>query len=554
MFTILIYLGGMLLPDFFGENLEPIAEIMRTVSFFFGMLATLVKTFFTSENKTFSPAPDFTDRNDIVADVIKALKDEYPNRMYYSIITTERSGIGKTQLLFKLGQIFTDKNSQNKWLEENDIMREYSKLFKKIGKVHFITWESDNTISEILNLSYIKKKINIVLIDDFEENTPISFDKKFFYIFCRKSLDDSETMVQNFTNEDINDFYSKRFGKKLNDTELERLQNYSGGNPSILNVVLKNKEKFEQFLKMDENIFKLQNFMEEGNYRAARKFIDNLGSYDVGKLKKEYQFEFLKAELLHLENKYQNALSKFEFLRDAYLDDSSKISEIIERIAHVKKHLGDFKGAIRDLNSCPTFSIAEKDNKLLSLYLLDYVHEEHEKSLIEATNILQRMAFKEQLYINDNKDNFHTYEAVRLCYEKQYAFAHKSIDIPINKYELKKSRYVNNCYFIKAEIYRLDGDYENAYKYYQKCLDAFDFNGDFDILTITYALIKYLSKKSGIYYAVRDLDFNDLKKKSENLEMMFNLGILQKVSVYIEDPTMKKPLEKYFDNHIFFIP
>jgi len=552
--VIAIYVIGLVLPIFWGDEVKGIADLLKTVSFFFGTVGTLAKVIKTPENKSLIPIDYFTDRTDVLKNIIGSLKNNYRNQKYYPINVNQNEGTGKTQLLFKLYQLLTDKEEQKNWKNQHDNSKEMSKFFKRIGKVHFINWTGNSGNSDINELSYINNRINIVLIDDFDGNEFSELGNKFYFIFCKKISNNEEIILKNFKKEDIEEFYYKKFHKKLSSEELRRLQEYSAGNLLSLNLALKDEVSFERFLHSNDNIFTLSNLMEEGDYIQARRFIEDLTSYEKGELKSDYKYKFLMAELLHLENKYQESLEDFEFLRDENLNDKDKMKEIIERIAHVNKHLGNFKGAINELEHFPFFKEEERLPKLLSLYLLDYLYTENKISLDKSFELIQTMRLDKDMYITKSKDSFHTYEAIVLCYSRNYLSAHKSIDLSIAKYEKLKSRHVNNCYFIKAEIYRFEKKYKMAFKYYQLCLDAYAFNNDFDIYTIVYVLLKYVSSKSGISHNFEEADSEKLKEKCINLGMSFNLDLLQKLTEYLNNPRKTKEITKYFDENVFFIP
>ncbi len=79
--------------------------------------------------------------------------------------------------------MLTGREKQKNWKFQYDNSKEISKFFKKIGKVHFINWTRDTRTSDINELSYIKNRINIVLINDFDGNEFSNLDNNFYNLY-----------------------------------------------------------------------------------------------------------------------------------------------------------------------------------------------------------------------------------------------------------------------------------------------------------------------------------------------------------------------------------
>ncbi|BAL62832.1 hypothetical protein QQG09_06155 [Melissococcus plutonius] len=72
-----IYAIGLVLPLFFGDKIKGLADLLKTVSFFFGTLGSLAKVIRTLENKPLILVDYFTDRTDILKNIIGSLKNNY---------------------------------------------------------------------------------------------------------------------------------------------------------------------------------------------------------------------------------------------------------------------------------------------------------------------------------------------------------------------------------------------------------------------------------------------------------------------------------------------
>lgn len=128
-----------------------------------------------------------------------------------------------------------------------------------------------------------------------------------------------------------------------------------------------------------------------------------------------FRLKFIKADLLHLQNEYEEALNQFELLRLNNLNDDSKMQEIIEKISHIQKHLGNFEQAIAEAQ---VLNNDIKSQKCLSLNLLEYSVTENEHYLRAAEKNIHDIEKVSTKYITSQKDSYDTYKAVVCIYHK----------------------------------------------------------------------------------------------------------------------------------------
>ncbi len=336
---------------------------------------------------------------------------------------------------------------------------------------------------------------------------------------------------------------------------------YSRGNIAMISSILANQESVKLFTESAPALFEIEQYINSGNYREARRVVDHLSSAKRSIIDKDaesnFRIEFLEADLMHLENRYNEALESMEIMRSKYLFDNEKQIKIIEKISHIKKHMGNFNDAIAELRVLPDSISVFKG---LSLNLLAYCQYEKGEYLDETNRLLHKIEREKIAEYDEYKDSYHTYKAVTATYEFKYDTAHSMIDIAIKKYEKNDSKFLNNCYFIKAEIYRHQKKYEMACAYYQKCFDAYHFNGDFDIYSLAFVMVKYINTSKKYQYKFDEMySLDEIKEKCNILKMEYN----KKLSMYLSQLLIERKnnkqkqinkISRYFDTYVFLIP
>ena len=128
--------------------------------------------------------------------------------------------------------------------------------------------------------------------------------------------------------------------------------------------------------------------------------------------------------------------------------------------------------------------------------------------------------------------------------------------LAIEYYEEKEKRYLTNCYFITAELYRVNTQWENATEYYRHCYDVYCNNGDKDILY----LLAYTCKAIYISHKIKlDIDpcfdWNEIIENCKQDEgYPFHQHLISLLEIIESNPAYFDNWKKRFDIIINPIP
>lgn len=564
---LVIFIVGLLLNNY--TNNTTAGVLIQIIAFIYSIAAFYIQLFSDSSHMGIDePTIFFTDRQQTICFVIErlyAIVYEHSEEKIITILCDDSVGCGKTELLLKIAQILSNDKAARQFLDFDSYKR-YKRLRRRLGYVNFYQYREDTTISKINQSTYILGKTNIIIVDDLPAFTVNRFNDRFVLIFCKESdikllSQKSIVTLENFDDRSVKEYYYKKFNSEMSESLLNSIMSYSRGNISIISSILSNQDSIKLFTESAPALFEIEQYINSGNYIKARHVVNHLSSARRSIIAKDpelkFRLEYLEADLMHLENHYEEALEKMEIMRAKYLSDTEKQHRIIEKISHIKKHMGDFEGAISELVILPDSIHVFLE---LSLNLLALCQYEDSKYLDETNRLLHKIEREKIAESDEHKDSYHTYKAVTATYDYKYDLAHSMIDIAIKKYENDDSKYLNNCYFIKAEIYRHQKIYDMACAYYQKCINAYHFNGDFDIFSLAFVMIKYLNTIKGYSYIIDEIySLNEIKEKCQLLKMEYN----KKLSMYLSQLLIERKrhnqkqvaeISRFFDTHIFIIP
>ena len=523
------------------------------------------------DNCGIAPIDNFIDRQETINGLIDHLHtiiiDGRKERII-PIVCNTTPGIGRTETLLKTRELLT-KNSLAKSYFDKETYQKYKAIRRRIGKVHMVEYQGERTIGYINSLPFTVHATNIVLVDNLPPQVYDRFDKHFIIVFFQSIPDASLTMpkdsgqivLQPLTAENIAEIYRRKYARIISPNLLQKITSYSKGNLNKVHMILSSKDAVRDFENNVNFIFEVKAYMQAGDYIHARKLIEGMTASQNTMIAKHeedyYTYCFICADLLHLENHYYEAQNALNQLRVQHLHNQERQIEIIEKMAHIKKHLGDFNGAIAELVYLPKDMQTAKS---VSLYLLQYCLYPDPGYLAEAKTCLQHMSDEFPTYVTPVKDSLHTYQAVIYTYEHKYSMAHRSIDIAIDLYESLDSRFLNNCYFIKGEIFRHEKEFSKACEYYQRCLNAFRFNKDFDVYSLAYVMITYLNVVySANHRFCESISLDAIKTRCVELGMQYNKALamwLSELIMNLEDgnTASAKGIISILDSRVFFIP
>lgn len=521
-----------------------------------------------NEDKDYT-TPYFTDRKEVLQYVIQNLYEivyEGNSDQFITINCLPQDGVGKTELLLKLCQILKNTSIAKQYLSSESYCK-YRKVKSRFGMIHFVQYQNESTITLINELPYILFKKNIVIVDDMPQGLVTGFDNKFIIICCQPAQEKVQmntAYLKRFSKEDLKQFYMAKFQTEPTESFLSRAIEYTQGNIELISKILSSLNTCKLFENSFTRLYEISYYIQKGEYQKAQTILDRLKGQAFSELgqDQEYQYrmDYLTYDLLHYKNQYVKALEGFESLYAKNLSNPDHLNELLERLSHINKHMGQFETALG--NALHLKNQQVQNSKVLSLYYLLYDMDGDNSWLSKAEDTLCKMSENEALYIPPEKAHYYTYQAVMFIYKYKYGAAHKAIDEAIAYYESSGNKYITNCYFIKGEIYRFDQNHEKACEYYQKCLNTYKLNGDLDVYTLAYALLIYEKSINGVTHQFhQDYSLEQVKEFCVELEMAYNRKLvfaLDELLKAAKDLTRNRDLynqqKAYFDSHVFFIP
>lgn len=564
--VIVIFISGLIVENFFEDNYKWVGILCQIISLLYTVIFGILGIINLEKTNQY-PTEYFTDRQLTLNMVISSLYQIICNNskeQIISILCDGYKGTGKTELLLKLHQLLLHPIEAKKYFSD-DIYYKYKKVKNKLGYVRMVDYLDDRTISIVNNFSYVIFKKNVVLIDGLPLLQINKFSSKFIIIYCKqveKIKDDiAQIQMKPFSHDDIKNMFYSKFEDDIEEDLLKNIINYSNGNVSKIASIFKSKDTLDNFKKNEIILYPICDKINIGNYIEARRLLNGLTENEKVLLQNSYEHNyrlfFIKCDLLHFENRYHDALVEFELLLNSNINNDDHLIEIIDKISHINKHLGNFEQAINELSH-----LDEKiqNPKKISLYLLAYAMLENQEYFRMADELIVEMSKNTEIYVTKTKDSYHTYKAVICCYCYQYGAAHKAIDIAIACYENISSRFLTNCYFIKGEIFRHENRYAEACLYYQKCINTYRLNDDFDVYSLAFALILYVKTVYNINHEFEEsFSIDQVKSKCSDLSMKYNLKIVMNLDELLKSKNENRLdeyeiIHSYFERYIFFIP
>lgn len=456
----------------------------------------------------------FVDREELAENILQEVSKRIADNAYYytkNIRYGERNG--KTsfakKLCYELQKVKDNERNSNKSLS--------SKFSAKIGNIIYVNYanyaESFNSRIKT-EFAYIKGKKNIIVVDNAYENlclwTDDLADKDVFFIFLNYNSNSDDALF--FADDKIKEllirlqnmpaFSAISLGKteqQLNAiaTKLGSISNNNIG--TIIDLISSNE--FETLLETDKNFVDFYFAIKHGRYEKASELYKKIPMPPENNKILKYKLQFEKANLTHFLGDYNTANEELEELLAIICNDSKFIesaigetfyTDIILLQAHVNKHQGHFDDAAlilmnveKNHRSIPWFRSHFSIN---ILQLNELVQPSHEWDVL-----LDNLVYKMNIFIEKRKiknSDYYFYEAyypIVCFYKNKFNKAIipqliKTEDLAISFYEIEERRYLTNCYFIKAEFYRIVRDWKNAEEFYNRCYNIYCHNGDKDIL------------------------------------------------------------------------
>lgn len=466
----------------------------------------------------------FVDRKELLESIIyESVKRIRDNNYYYTRNIRYGERNGKTafskKLCYELQKI-KDK--------DNDaINTSYPKFSKQIGNIFYINYANyvDSFVSRVkTEFTYIKGKKNIVVVDNSYNNlclwTDDLADNDVFFIFLNFNSNSDDALF--FADDKIKEllirlqtipaFSSISVGKTEQEISMiaSRLGSISNNNIGTIIDLLSSNE-FSILLETDKQFVDFYFAIKHGKYQEATMLYSEIPTPPINQKIVHYKLKFEQANLTHFLGDYNTAYEGLELLLSEICNDQNFIESSIGEIlytdivllqAHVKKHQGAFDNAASILLSVTkNFRSIPWLRSHFSIDILrmnELIQPSHEWIALLDNLYLKMEAFKEKRKIRNS--DYYFYEAYYpiVCFYKSKfdkGIIPELIKIEnqaISYYEKEERRYLTNCYFIKAELYRIASDWKNAEEFYSRCYNIFCHNGDKDILYLVAITCKYL--------------------------------------------------------------
>lgn len=559
--AILLYVIGMTLSNIDELEFHTIGIVCESIALLYTSVTTMLSAIIKPADKIYV-TPTFVDRVEAIQFCVSEIYDAVYKRKNGGVIAIKYSpsgSIGKTEMLKKLMQVLRSNAAAKEYLPL-DQYRKCRKIRKKIGEIYFETYKEESDFSRVNDYPRTLNRYDIVIWDNLPPTDIIPVNrKKLITIICRKANTNAgeNAVLTCISKSDMVNLYKSKGQQSIDDALLERLIKYSGGNMKIITEILSSVKNIENFKKFSDSVYSVIATIDHGNYDEAKSLLETIkqsACQTFTDATNILQLEILEADLLHYKNQYKEALDAFVAIAAKDIDNETRI-EVYERQCHLHRHLGNFEEALTICEHLPTPINLQR---ALGLNYMAYSQYEEEKYCKQAKHILDIMSNSLDVYISEQRDSYHTYLAVEKAYEHNYPAAHQSIDVAIELYELLESKFLTNCYFIKAEIYRHSGFHSKACEYYQKCLNIYQLNGDFDIYTLVSTMITY----ENIVHNARckcnlDIEADCVAKRAQDLDMKYNYKLSSKIQQYCSSSvseTDKTAIANFFENYIFIIP
>lgn len=266
-----------------------------------------------------------------------------------------------------------------------------------------------------------------------------------------------------------------------------------------------------------------------GRYKDAQCVLDGL----------ELKNLELQADLFHLLNDYDTAiglLSGYECIQD-----SKTKFNIMIKIAHCYKHLGQFKdGRILLENVINNHNATEKTKIKANIHLLAFLILVNDfESLKSKLTIIQESL---NYLSEDQLATFYRYSAVLLAENSDYANAISQINKAIKITKNNSSRLLYNCYYIRGEINRRFNKYDIAIKDFLNVEKAALWNSDINLGSMAILSTSFIKTNNSLYVKKLQKMLDSCKCKN----MAYNVQLLEQqlqcIAVSKTDKDLQSPI------------
>lgn len=555
-FVVLFCVGVYLQQAAEGKTARIAGMICQILAF----IITIMPSFINRDNDQKSiPLDCFVDRTDTIEYVFERLYEIVNGQSmdkYIEIQCGSEIGIGKTELLNEIRSLLNTPKSAKDFFGKKAFKR-YKSLYSKIGSIYYLEWETNRTEKKISSYPRTLFRKNVFMIDSVPITIPFEVSKNDIIVFT--SISKPNIMDANIPNilkplqhDDIRTYYRKIHKSEIDDFILDRIMDFSHGNISEIKKIVDSPSAMKSFKDNSYEMYSIEEFIKIGDYQNARVAVDNYSSsLDAGS--ETFDYKLLYANLMHLENRYDECLAELYKMLSDFKDLKSQ-EKILERIGHVLKHQSKFDESIEALSKLgDAFRTAERSISTDIMAYSFYEDEYYYDKFLEDLSTIETYSDSAV-----DEESFLTYRAVRSAYQEEPNRALSEIDYAIDYYKSISHRRLYNCYFIKGEVLRHFSDYKGAFDCYQHCIIAYKFNNDFDLYAMASLMMQYTNVK-----AKTERKYDMLLSNDEILSVSHekNIPYIEKLCKKVmrlnkgllSDEKSKSDIV-YFDKYLFLIP
>lgn len=598
--VLVIALNAVVLWDTFWSNKELYTVVQKvslasslSISFFSLIYCVIQDLIHISQETESQFLPEernipFVDREELLKDVLAGILEKIESKgNFYTKNIRYNPHNGKKSFAKKLCYELQKIKEQKK-----DTSYCYPKrIASRIGNIILTEYFNDlEQFEETIKAkyTYIKNRKNIVVVVSSSEAPPSYSDslkdKDVFFVFLNFNTHSNNDALF-FANEKIVELLVKLqevpayaplcVGKSKSDLEAmaQKLGNISHNNIGII-VALLSSNDFALLIETDKAFVDFYVALKHGKYDIAREKYSALPSPNPANRVFQYKQKYEHANLTHFLGAYQEAYDLLEELTSQMFTDHEFASSPLGRKlyfdtvllqSHIRKHQGMFCDAAQLLANVDE---RQKNLSWIKAHFSTYIFllNEMEPKSIEKKRLLSELT---QL-MSEFRDRRESHNSEFFFYEAYYpivAFYNSGFrreliqeliqieDEAIHFYEYEERRYVTNCYFIRAELLRIDRRWKEADDYYNRCYDIYCHNGDKDILYLVAIAYKCLQQFEGLALkAPFDCDkvIDDCKQQRENYG--FHRRLLSKMELAAIDSEFQKSWLAHYRTTINPIP
>lgn len=533
-----------------------------------------------------------------IFDNIKKKNTKSKNRLTNYLFTNRTKDINNILKLISLGEKFIlisdNKDISGKtWLSKkicdcinhpNDNKKYQAKKCKKRRALYFDLNNCNiNLLDNIFSNEDIDRK-TLCVFDHCKKSfiSEIKTKQKYFHFSSIVILDrDEEIPLENFTVYNIGSFPAKEIVElqnkiqeeysqidDLSKNEMEILYSLTDGNVKRISFMLNSQETVSWIKKIaknelteyDKELGKIQVELFQGRYERAEKLIYNLYKSDKDKIYANndyfYKYMLIKADCLHLLNKYDEAIQILETANDKNKFSTYGLEATYQlKLGHFYKHIWNSNDSLKILNEASKLDINAKLEMLGVLSSKYFIDEEicgfsdlKTKELYDA--IINELSTRtvddpQRLKRHQIINSFYSRKNEKLDFDNLIS----RIDNIIDCYKAENNRLIANAVFLKGELFRQMKNYTKAIACYNESLTyTKDDNIKVQVEIILYYL-KYFKKVNNI----QDIDIIETTNISQTHNNKYALELIRRLnSIKLEDPSSKKILE-CFENRIMTI-